>query len=420
MNPETAPEYSLPSGPGASRKNPAFSSKTEGLWVQSHPVRIPKNFSSEFFEPMRYYVKVNGNVLEETYPADEIQGYAPAWREYQAEVEVASDWNGPFISLGQFLGEPEPPPAVLPPPFALPGPGPATMAPPPPPPAEGFAALQNFQSSAQAAAEAAPPLDPGNQIPYTRNGMARLGVGLALLGLILVVFTRVFGPMLCVAGIVCSIVGLKHVRDEPAIYGGKGLATNGIVTGSIGLVVTLIMLAFPPAKVELPSLSSGNSADFPAITLRQINSAQAVYEAGIGRGNYAQSLAELGQLQMLQPDVLGLETKPQGGFKAANLQVVTKSTTSAAQYSLNLLPVKDDGSPRSGDYSYFVDESGIIRRSAKTDELATRDSPPFEAPSTPNVTPSTYDPRVQQQREEMEKMQRQRDMQDFQRGQRPN
>lgn len=328
---------------------------------------------------MRYYVKVNGNVLEETYPAEEIQGYAPAWYEYQAEVEVASDWNGPFISLAQFLGEPAPANPAPPPSFALPSPGPMTMA--PPAAAAGFAALQNFQSSAQMAAETAPTLDPGNQVPYTRNGMARLGVGLSLAGLMLVVFTRIFGPILCVAGIVISIIGLKHVKDEPAIYGGKGLATNGIITGSLGLVVTLIMLAFPPTKIDLPAISSPSdtttSPDFPAKALRQINMAQAVYESGPGTGNYAQDLLSLNQVKMLPPEIIGLETNPQGGFKAANLQTVRKSPTSPARYSLNLVPVKDDGSPRAGDFSYFVDETGVVRRSAKPDQTADQNSPPL-------------------------------------------
>lgn len=330
---------------------------------------------------MRYYVKVNGNVLEETYPVEDIQGYAPAWREYQAEVEVASDGNGPFISLARFLGEPEPPAGPPPPPFALPEPGPK----PPQEPAatgEGFAALQNFQSSAQMAAEAAPPLDPGSQIPYTRNGMARLGVGLALLGLILVVFTRYFGPLLCVAGIIVSFIGLKHVKDEPAIYGGKGLATNGIVTGVLGLLVTAVMLAFPPSKVDLPSLSSSGDSpspsapDFPVKVLQKINAAQAVFESGAGQGNYAKSLLDLERAKLLPPEILDLENKPVGGFKATQLETTLKSSTSPARYSLTLIPVKADGSSRTGDYSYFIDESGVVRRSAQTDQTADQNSPP--------------------------------------------
>ncbi len=324
---------------------------------------------------MRYYVKVNGNVLEETYAAEEIQGYAPAWREYQADVEVADSPTGPFATLALFLGEAESPVPPFPEP-AAPVIAPPASAPPirtePPPAAPGqhdpFAALQNFQSSAQQMAAALPDAEPA--VPPTRNGMARIGVVLSLFGLMIVAFSPKFGLLLAVAGIITSFIGFKHVKDEPAIYGGKSLAMNGMVSGGIGLTISLLILALLSAKQK------AISAAFAPNALREIETAQMVYRhTPLGQGNYAKSLLDLRQKDLLTPEVANLETTPHNGFKVENLETSEKSGNKEARYSLNLIPVNDDGTPRSGDYSYFLDESGIIRRSEKTDELANASSP---------------------------------------------
>jgi hypothetical protein len=63
---------------------------------------------------MSYTVKVNGNILPEVYSDTDIRGYAPAWREYKADVRVALSGTHMYVSLAKFLGEPEPPPSPRP------------------------------------------------------------------------------------------------------------------------------------------------------------------------------------------------------------------------------------------------------------------------------------------------------------------
>lgn len=69
---------------------------------------------------MSYTVKVNGNILPEVYSDTDIRGYAPAWREYKADVQVALSGTHMYVSLAKFLGEPEPPPTPRPAPAYAP------------------------------------------------------------------------------------------------------------------------------------------------------------------------------------------------------------------------------------------------------------------------------------------------------------
>ncbi len=86
---------------------------------------------------MSYNVKVNGNILPQTYSDTDIRGYAPAWREYKADVQVALSGTHMYVSLAKFLGEPEPPqpsprpvPAYAPPVQTGYAPPPSAYAPP--------------------------------------------------------------------------------------------------------------------------------------------------------------------------------------------------------------------------------------------------------------------------------------------------
>ncbi len=322
---------------------------------------------------MRYHVKVNDYVLEEVYAEADIRGYAPGWREYQADVEVAPEGTQEFISLARFLGEPEPPPVpALPPGVELP---PVQAYQPEPPPVQ-------YQSDfpPPPGQEYGQPGFPGgwegDYKPPSKTSMGLLGVGLGIVGLFCVPFFHIFGTIVSLGGLVVAIIALRQVQGEPSTYGGKGLAINGIVTSSIGLVVAFALIVVIPGMGKGLFRGQAEKDQQAQRLLREINMAQAIYESGVGRGDYADSLAKLGKEGLLG-DASKLEDTPVEGFKAIKFETMNRSSTSVAGFLIVIAPVDSKGFPRSGEYSYFLDQTGVIRRSIKTDDLANASCPPM-------------------------------------------
>lgn len=114
-------------------------------------------------------------------------------------------------------------------------------------------------------------------------------------------------------------------------------------------------------------------------TLRNINSAQAVYESGIGGGNYASNLALLGggtsntEVGLIDSTVVNAQTTPKSGYLLGELKTVPRTATSPARYSITAFPVGETGKD-----CYYIDETGIIRHSGRPDVPATATSPPLE------------------------------------------
>lgn len=127
------------------------------------------------------------------------------------------------------------------------------------------------------------------------------------------------------------------------------------------------------------ALHRGNNV--PAQMLRNINSAQAVYESGIGGGNYASNLAVLGgdmppkenEVGLLESTTVNAQTRPKSGYLLGKLKTVPRTATSPARYSITAFPVGETGKD-----CYYIDETGIIRHSGRPDVPATASSPPLE------------------------------------------
>jgi len=57
----------------------------------------------------------------------------------------------------------------------------------------------------------------------------------------IIVFTCCYGGLpLGAAALVTGYLGLKNASENPARFGGRGLAIGGIVTGVIGLLISII------------------------------------------------------------------------------------------------------------------------------------------------------------------------------------
>ncbi len=113
--------------------------------------------------------------------------------------------------------------------------------------------------------------------------------------------------------------------------------------------------------------------------LQNIHSAQAVYESGIGNGNYASNLAVLGggtastEVGLIDSTIVNAQTTAKSGYLLGELKTVPRTATSPARYSITAFPVGGTGKD-----CYYIDETGIIRHSGRPDVPATPSSPPLE------------------------------------------
>ncbi len=139
------------------------------------------------------------------------------------------------------------------------------------------------------------------------------------------------------------------------------------------------------AAIAVPNLlaarRSANDASAQQ-TLRNIHSANATYESGIGRGNFASPFSLLGgsatnEVGMLDETVVNATQTPKSGFLLETYGVSAKSSTSAALYSVRNRPSQSTGIARTGNRSFFINETGVIRSSDASNQLANSNSSPI-------------------------------------------
>jgi len=126
------------------------------------------------------------------------------------------------------------------------------------------------------------------------------------------------------------------------------------------------------AAIAVPNLlaarRSANDASAQQ-TLRNIHSANATYESGIGRGNFASTLSLLGggananEVGMIDDTVVNATATPKSGFSLQSYGATPKSATQAALFSVRNHPAQDTGIARTGNRSFFINETGVIRTS---------------------------------------------------------
>ena len=109
-------------------------------------------------------------------------------------------------------------------PYAAPAPGQGPPPPPPGPPAAGYGGYSPYAQSTRPA----------------RNGM---GVAALILGIssIVLCWTVIVGVVGGILAIIFGVIGRRRWKRREATNGGVALA--GIITGAIGLVVTVIIVA---------------------------------------------------------------------------------------------------------------------------------------------------------------------------------
>jgi hypothetical protein len=93
-----------------------------------------------------------------------------------------------------------------------------------------------------------PPMSPGAWQPPPppyQPPVKRANQGLALASMITaiagVVLGGCLGPLPGIAALIMGLVALSQIKKEPDKYGGKPLATAGVIIGSISIVFYLIL-----------------------------------------------------------------------------------------------------------------------------------------------------------------------------------
>jgi type II secretory pathway pseudopilin PulG len=202
--------------------------------------------------------------------------------------------------------------------------------------------------------------------------------GLAIFGLVLGIISFLSFSLFIVGaivGIVVSTRAMGRVKREPWQYGGRGLAIAGLVLSIVSLTSVIPILLI--AAISIPNLMASYRAanEGSAIhSLRQIASAQAVYQSTTSK--YA-NLEELAEKGLIDPK-LGSGTK--NGYKFT--VELTTDEENVAGFAAVGVP---ETYRSSGIRSFYTDETSVIRAgdnhggpSTKMDEpLATyADYPP--------------------------------------------
>lgn len=177
------------------------------------------------------------------------------------------------------------------------------------------------------------------------------------------------------------------------------------------LALLLIILLFTQLGlslvVNLPNTLAQNSVKPPnrerntrnAIQMmRLIHSSEATYQAGVGNGNFGTSeeLFKQGFINDVLADALGVKSlKSLSGYTNSGektpfygyffeISIAPATPQRLAVFSAIAVPAVTKGSQRTGDYTLYIDETGIIRV-GQAPNIADRDAPALGTPKAPDL-----------------------------------
>jgi type II secretory pathway pseudopilin PulG len=208
-----------------------------------------------------------------------------------------------------------------------------------------------------------------NNQPDARRSNTQLKKGLAICSLVIGIinlFTLGLLGIGAILGITLSIVALSRIKNNPWVYGGKELATAGLVTSILSVVIVVPIGII--AAIAIPNLLASRRAANEGSTiqaLRQVSSAEAIY-FGV-HGTYG-TLEELANEQMIDP---GIAAGTRHGYL---IRIVsTSKSENPIGFQLVAVPLTY---PNSGRRSFYLDETGVIRAA----DARGRDATEFDDP----------------------------------------
>lgn len=197
--------------------------------------------------------------------------------------------------------------------------------------------------------------------------------GLAVCSLvigILNVFTLGLLGVGAILGIVLATVALSKIKGNPQKYGGKGLATAGLVTSilSIAIIVPIGIIAAIAIPNLLASRMAANEGSAMA-SMRKISSAEATFQAT--HDTYG-TLEQLAEDRLIDGDLASGQRR---GYKF-NITVIPAGPSYPMGFEAVGVP-REYGS--TGRRSFLVDETGVIRAANNRGGDPTRSDPPLDS-----------------------------------------
>ena len=223
------------------------------------------------------------------------------------------------------------------------------------------------------------------------NGELKKGLAIASLIIgILSLFTFGILGVGAITGIVLAVVALGKAKRNPYQYGGQGLATAGLVTSILSLVI--IVPIGIVAAIAIPNLlASRRAANEGAsiATLRKIDAAEQSYQA------IHQKFATLEELETADLIDHELARGDRFGYKFKIEITPGYTAESDVPYTSGYHAV---GIPltygSSGLRSFYVDDSGVIRGEDSRGAEATELTPPLNSYGYSSTSPpSRYESR---------------------------
>jgi type II secretory pathway pseudopilin PulG len=187
-----------------------------------------------------------------------------------------------------------------------------------------------------------------------------------------------------VIGIVMAISALNKAKRNPSEYGGEALATAGLVTNILALVMIVPMGII--AAIAIPNLLASRRAANEGATIqaiRTIHSGEATFQSL--HGKFA-TLEELGEAQLIRPE---LATGTRSGYKF-RIDVSPRDVLRPDGFGVVVTPVDY---PMSGRRSFYLDETGVIRGGDFQGADAKKEDPPlnFSSYSSRSSSSRSYD-----------------------------
>jgi type II secretory pathway pseudopilin PulG len=199
------------------------------------------------------------------------------------------------------------------------------------------------------------------------NGELKKGLAICALVIgIINLFTLGILGVGALVGIILSIVALSKIKRDPSRYGGKGLATAGLITSILSIFIIvpvgiIAAIAIPNLMASYRAANEGSAMQ----AMRVISSAESTYQAThTTYGTFDQLVAD----HLISGDLV---TGTRHGYK-----FTVELSTSGSQPGFHAVarPVQY---PSSGRRSFFIDETGVIHAVDAQGAEATEFDPPL-------------------------------------------
>lgn len=152
-----------------------------------------------------------------------------------------------------------------------------------------------------------------------------------------------------------------------------------IVVAIIGIIAAI---AIPNLLAARRSANTASAIQ----TIRNLHSANVVYQTSLGKGSFGPSISDLGgtgdnQAGFLDNTITQSDSAGPATAKSGYLLTYTQMAAmagAAPTYTVTNTPVTQSGVTRTGNDQFFCDETGVIRHSAAPATAATSASDPIE------------------------------------------